>query len=59
MAAQEVLHAGIEKEAQEDLTRVAQHHDERHQRPAGPADFEMAEVSPVDLSLFPGKRTQT
>src|SRR6202163_2270724 len=42
MAAQEVLHAGIEEEAQEDLARIAQHHDEGHQRTACAADREMA-----------------
>jgi hypothetical protein len=31
MAAQEVLHAGIEEEAQEDVARITQHHDEGHQ----------------------------
>ncbi len=59
VAAQKVLHAGIEEEAQEDLTRVAQHHDERHQRTACPADFEMAEMTPVDLCLFARQRAQT
>ena len=41
VAAQEVLHAGIRKEAQEDLARVAQHHDEGHQRTPCPADLQM------------------
>ena len=59
MATQEVFHAGIQAEAQEDLPRVAQHHDECHQRTPCPADFEVAEVAPVNLSLFPGKRAQT
>jgi hypothetical protein len=59
VSAQEVLHAGIEEEAQEDLARVAQHHDERHQRAPRPADFEMSEVSPVDLCLFTGQAAQT
>jgi hypothetical protein len=30
VAAQEAVHAGIEEEAQEDLARVAEHHDEGH-----------------------------
>src|SRR5580704_18983380 len=47
MAAQKVLHAGIEEEAQEDLARIAQHHDEGHQRTACAADHEMTEVCPV------------
>ena len=59
MAAQEVLHTSIEEEAQEDLARVAQHHDKRHQRTACPADLEMSEVTPVDLCLFAGQRAQT
>ena len=58
MAAQEVLHPGVEEEAQEDLPRVAQHHDERHQRTAGAADLQMAEVPPVDLRLFAGQAAQ-
>src|SRR5260221_4750629 len=52
MAAQEVLHAGIKEEAQEDLARIAQHHDEGHQRTACAADHEMTEVCPVDLGLL-------
>ena len=52
MAAQEVLHPGIREEAQEDLPRVAEHHDERHQRAARPADGEMAEMPPVHLRLL-------
>ena len=59
MSAQEILHAGIKEEAKEDLPRVAQHHDERHQRTTCPADLEMAEVTPVDLCLFAGQRAQT
>ena len=58
MATQEVLHAGIQAEAQEDLPRVAQHHDERHQRTPRAADLQMAEVAPIDLSLFAGKGAQ-
>jgi hypothetical protein len=52
MAAQEVLHSGIEEEAQEDVARIAQHHDKGHQRTAGAADHEMTEVRPVDLGLL-------
>jgi hypothetical protein len=59
VAAQEVLHASVEEEVQEDPPRVAQHHNERHQRTACPADFEVSKMSPVDLSLFTGQRTQT
>jgi hypothetical protein len=47
VSTQEVLHPRVEAEAQEDLPRVAQHHDERHQRTARPADLEMAEMSPL------------
>ena len=54
VSAQEVLHAGVEEEAQEDPPRVAQHYDKRHQWTACPADGEMAEMSPVDLCLFAG-----
>jgi len=59
MATQEVFHAGIQAEAQEDLPRVAQHHDERHQRTSRAADLQMAEVAPIDLSLFAGKGAQS
>src|SRR5450755_1176441 len=58
MAAQKVLHAGIEEEAQEDLARIAQHHDEGHQRTACAADHEMTEVCPVDLGLFAWQTSQ-
>ena len=58
VAAQEALHAGIEEEAQEDPARIAQHHDERHQRAAGAADAEMAEMPPVDLRLLAGQAAQ-
>ncbi len=50
MAAQKVLHAGIEKEAQEDLTREAQDRDEGHQRTAGAANRQMAKMAPIDLA---------
>ena len=58
VAAQEVLHPGVREEAQEDLARVAQHHDERHQRTPCPADLEMAEMSPVHLRLLAGQAAQ-
>ena len=47
MTAQEVLHAGVQEEAQKNLARVAQHHDERHQRPPRSADLEVAKVGPL------------
>jgi hypothetical protein len=59
VAAQEVLHPGIQKEAQEDLARVAQHHDERHQWAACPANREVSKMTPVDLCLFAGQCAQT
>ncbi len=59
VAAQEVLHPGVREEAQEDLARMAQHHDERHQWAACAADLKMAEMSPVDLRLFAGETTQS
>ena len=34
------------------MPRVGQHHHEGHQRPARATDDELAEVRPVDLSLF-------
>jgi hypothetical protein len=47
MAAQKVLHSGVQEEAQKDLARVAQHHNERHQRPPRSADLEVAKVGPL------------
>ena len=49
---QEVGHARIEEEAQKDLAREAQHHDERHQGPFGLPHDELSEVPPVDLALL-------
>ena len=59
MAAKEVLHPGVQEEAQKDLARIAQHHDERHQWAACAADLKVAEMSPVDLRLFAGETTQS
>jgi hypothetical protein len=59
MTAQEVLHAGVQEEAQKNLARVAQHHDERHQRPPRSADLEVAKVGPVHLCLFSRQAAQT
>jgi hypothetical protein len=47
MAAQKILHAGVEAEAQKYLSRVGQHHDERHQRTARTADLEVTKVGPL------------
>ena len=58
MAAQEALHPRIQEEAQEDLPRVAQHHDERHQRTPGPANLQVAEVPPVHLRLLARQAAQ-
>ncbi len=58
MNAQEILHPGVEKEAQKDLARVAEHHDERHQRTARTADLQVVEVSPVHLRLFARQAAQ-
>jgi hypothetical protein len=55
VTAQEVLHAGIEEEAQKNLARVAQHHDEGHQGTARAADHEMTKMPPVDLPLLAGQ----
>jgi hypothetical protein len=54
VSAQEILHASVEEEAQEDLARAIQDHHERHQRTACPTDLEMPEMSPVNLCLFAG-----
>src|SRR6202521_3432641 len=56
VTAQEALHdAGIEEEAQKNLARVAQHHDEGHQGTARAADHEMTKMPPVDLPLLAGQ----
>jgi hypothetical protein len=59
MAAQEVLHAGVEEEAQKDLPREAEYHDECHQGAPRPTNHQMAEVSPVALRLFTRQGAQT
>ena len=59
MAAQEVLHAGIEKEAQEDLAREAQDSNEGHQWTTCPTNHHMSKVCPIDLTLFARQGTQT
>jgi hypothetical protein len=52
VAADEARHVGAEGEAEKDLARVAEHHDEAHQRARGAADLKLAEVPPVDLRLL-------
>jgi hypothetical protein len=52
VATQEISHARIEVEAQEDLARVAQHHHEGHQSALGPAEGEPTKVRPVHLGLL-------
>jgi len=58
MAAQEALHPGIQEEAQEDLPRVTQHHDERHQRTTRPTNLKAAKMTPVHLCLLAGQAAQ-
>jgi len=58
MAAQEILHAGVGKEAQEYLAREAEHQDKGHQGATRPANHQMTEVGPVAWRLFPGQRAQ-
>ena len=59
MAAQKAVHASIQAEVQEDAPRVAQHHDEGHQRTAGLANLHVAKVTPVHLCLFAWQGTQS
>lgn len=59
VAGEEALHARVQEEAQEDAPGVAEHHDEGHQRPAGLANGQMAEVSPIHLGLFAWQSSQT
>ena len=58
MAAQKVLHPGVEVKPEKNLARVAEHHDERHQRTAGTTDLQMAKMAPVHLRLFAGQAAQ-
>jgi hypothetical protein len=58
MAAQEAGHGGAEIEAQEDLARPAQHHDEGEKGPTGLTDRHLAEVPPIDLPLLARQRPQ-
>ena len=58
MTTQEAVHPRVQTEAQKDAARVAQHHDEGHQRTLGATDDQMAEVSPVHLSLLARQRAQ-
>jgi hypothetical protein len=44
--------ARVQTEAQEDAPRVAQHHDESHQRTLGATNEQVAEVTPVHLRLL-------
>ena len=55
VAADEVGERGVEVEAHERITRVAEHQHERHQRALCTADGELAEVGPVDLRLLTGQ----
>ena len=58
VAAQEALHRLVEREEHVDRAGPAEHHDEGRQRSLGAAHLDLAEVSPVDLGLFAGQRTQ-
>src|SRR2546422_170365 len=57
--AQEVGRRGAKVETQEDLTRVGEDHHEAHEEAQGTADEDLAEVSPIDLSLISWERPQT
>jgi hypothetical protein len=56
MSADEVAHRGAEIETQEQMPGVGEHHHEGHQRTLGTTDDELAEMRPIDLRLFAGKR---
>ena len=55
VAADEAGERGVEVEAYEGVSGVAQHQDERHQGAFGASDGELSEVRPVDLSLLARK----
>src|ERR1700730_2085225 len=59
MATQEVLHPGIEEEAQIDVARVREHHHEGHQSSPCPTNFHVTKVPPVALDFFPRQRAKT
>jgi hypothetical protein len=58
VAAQEALHAVVERKAGVERARPRQHEDEADERAARVADLQRAEVSPVDLSLLAGQRAE-
>ena len=54
VCSQEVRHTRIEKEAEKDLARIGEHHDEAHEFSPGAAYLKGSEVCPVALHLFAG-----
>jgi hypothetical protein len=58
VATQEVLHPGIQEVAKENLSGMAQHHHEGHQRAVGTADLQVAKMPPVHLCLLTGQAAQ-
>ena len=55
---EEATHRSVQVEAQEQLSRVGEHHHERHQRSLGPSHPQPPEVRPVHLPLLPRKGAQ-
>ena len=58
VAADEVVELLVQVKTQEDPPAPAQHQDEGHQRPFGPADADLAEVAPVHLRLLARRSLQ-
>ncbi len=58
VAAQEVVHRGVQIKSQEQVPRVRQHHHEGHQWPGRLTDFDRTEVRPVALGLLAGQGAQ-
>ena len=58
VTAQEVLQMGAHVKAQDDLPRPGQHRNEAHQGPLGAADFDVAEMAPVNFHLLARQGTQ-
>ena len=58
MPTQEVFHARVEEEAQEDAARPGQHHYESHQGPPRAPDRQVRERGPVALALLARQCTQ-
>jgi hypothetical protein len=58
MTPQEAVHLGVQTKVQEHAPRVAQHHDEAHERAPRAAYCQVPEMGPVALHLLTRQRAQ-